>query len=417
MSQTRVVIVGGGFGGLGVAKRLLSSSITSSLAITIVDSSPVHIYTPWLYEIASSGIGSDDDRDEAVKTADVSLATFSGIRFRHVAMMSIDRKEQRVLLADKTTVAYDILVLALGSVSNDFGIPGVREHASDLKTVSDALLIRSMISEIVRAGTSAHIVVVGAGPNGSELAAECAVVLRALTKRGKIPEKSINVTLVDVLPNPLGTLAPSLQRLARRRLRSLGVHLRMDCGLKSVQKESVTLQSMHEGKLVGSEEVLPSDCTVVALGMKMPDVINVLPYAKSSKGRILVDASLRVQGEQRIFALGDCAARIEGSKGKADPQTAQVAVGQAEVVAQNILSTIRNGPMRTYRQRSYWDIMVALGGKYAVGTLLGTSIAGYTAYMIRRFIDARYFLSILPKRQTIMRMIKGAVLYEKNERV
>lgn len=416
MATTRIVIVGGGFGGLGVAMHLLRSSRASSFAITLLDPSPVHVYTPWLYEIAAYGPDRNGKERDAMKAAGVPFTSFPDIRFRRGAMTSLQRESKHVVLDNGDTIAYDIVVLALGSVSYDCGIPGVREYAYDLKRLSDAVALRAAVARCVSAGKPGCIAVVGAGPNGAEFAAECAAMVHAHERRGARPKGTLTVVLFDALQNPLGSLSPALQQKARRRLQTLGVELRMNCVVNAVTKTGVSFQSVRDGVPEGEIEHIASQCTVMTLGTTMPDVVHALPFAKNPKGRIVVDGACRVQGETAVFALGDCAARVERGGKRASPQTAQVAIAQAEIVAQNILRTVASLPMRIDHERSYWDFFVALGGKYGVGTILGTPVAGYTAYILRRMIDVRYFFRILPWRAALVRVVKGVALYEENER-
>lgn len=415
MTQTRVVIVGGGFGGFSVARRLLRSSIANRIAVTIVDPSSASVYTPWLYEVASGGVLEDSLRGDLVRATDILFDQCSDIRFRPCAMQSIDPIARNVVCADGSAIPYDICVVAVGSVSNDFGIPGARQFATDLKRTSDALMIRTELSSMVRgaSGKLQRIIVAGAGANGTEFAAECAATIRALEKRGVLSPRSVEVMLVDSGDEPLKMLSTFLRRKVLNRLRDLGVVLRMNSALANVGEHSVGLKHIVNG--VPSETIETVSCAycVTALGVKMPGVVEGLPFTRHAKGRVFVDSALRTLEYRDVFVLGDAAFVHEGAY--PDPQTAQVAVDQSITVAKNIVAMVTKRPTVSYRQRKTWDVLIALGGKFAVGRALGVPVWGYTAYILRRLVDARYFFSVLPWRNAFVRVVKGVAVYGKNE--
>lgn len=415
MTQTRVVIIGGGFGGFSVARRLLRSSVSNQIAVTIIDPLSASVYTPWLYEVASGGLLDSDLRGDLVRATDIAFVQFPEIRFRKCAIQSVDPVARHVICADGSAISYDICVLGLGSIANDFSIPGTKQFAMDLKQTSDALMIRTELSSIMQ-GASVHtkrIVIAGAGANGTEFAAECAATIRALERRGAIPRRSVEVMLIDAGSEPLKMLSPFLQQKTRARLRDLGVVLRMNTALANVTAHAVGLKRIIEGIPSETIEAVSCDYCVTALGVRMPDIVASLPFEKHSKGRILVDDALRTVEYRDVFVLGDAAFVNNGKY--PDPQTAQVAVEQSIVVAKNIVAMMTRRPMKPYRQRKRWDILIALGGKYAIGRALGVPIWGYTAYILRRFVDARYFFSVLPLRNALARVVKGVAVYAKNE--
>ncbi len=415
MTQTRIVIVGGGFGGFSVARRLLRSSISNRIAVTIVDPSSASVYTPWLYEVASGGLLEDSLRADLVRATDILLDQFSGIRFRKCAIQSVDPVVRNVICADGSAIPYDICVFAVGSVSNNFGIPGVKQFATDLKRTSDALMIRTELSNIIQSSSTKtkRIVIAGAGASGTEFAAELVATIRALEKRGAIAHRFVEVMLIDSADTPLQMLSPFLRKKAQARLRDLGVVLRMNTALANVAEHSVGLKRIVKGIPSEKIETVSCDYCVTALGVKMPEIVALLLFEKHPKGRILVDDALRVLEYRDIFVLGDAAFVNNGKY--PDPQTAQVAVEQSIVVAKNIVAMITKRPVVLYRQRKAWDILIALGGKHAVGKAFGVPIWGYTAYILRRLVDARYFFSVLPLWSACVRVVKGVAVYGKNE--
>ncbi len=145
MAQTRIVILGGGFGGLSVAKRLLRARLGDRVAITIVDQHQESVYTPWLHELAAGTV-----HESAIHDTEIDLVSIRGIRYRRATVRTIDRVARYVLCEDETTIPFDILVCAFGSVANDFDISGVGAFTHDLKRPSDALRIRQRLAEMLK---------------------------------------------------------------------------------------------------------------------------------------------------------------------------------------------------------------------------------------------------------------------------
>lgn len=410
MSQTRIVILGGGFGGLSVARRLLRSSfVWHHAAITLVDQYPESTYTPWLHEVAGGSTAR-----HACGDSDIALEAVRGLRYRRGTIDRIDVVNRHVILSDGSSIPFDILVCALGSVSNDFGITGVSAFAFDLKRTSDALKIRERFAVLVdqarRAKEPQRLVVVGTGANGTEFAAECATTINHLIKKGALRKGAIDVALIGSTAEPLLMLSPRQRAKAVRRLARIGVSLHMNSALTGVQAETIMIRSMKDGVPSGEPKAMSSAMTVVALGVKVPDVVMDLSFEKTDRGRVRVDASMRVLNQTAVFALGDCAA-IDGRA--PEPQTAQVAVAQSIIVARNILALMRQKPLVHFKNHKRWDIILTLGEGYAIGTLLGIAVSGYTIAILRRAIDAKYFFLVLPWWEAGARMIRGFFTYGK----
>lgn len=411
MNQTRIVILGGGFGGLSVARRLLRSSfVWNNAAITLIDQHPESTYTPWLHEVAGGSTAK-----LACNDSDIALEAVRGLRYRRGTIHQVDPVNHHVLLSDGSSVPFDILVCALGSIANDFGISGVAAFALDLKRTKDAVKIRERLASLVHYAKQAkepqRLVVVGAGANGTELAAECAATINRLVKKGALRKGMIDVALLSSSAEPLLMLSPRQRAKSVRQLERLGVSLHLNTALTNVQAESIMIRSMNNGVPTGEPTAMSAAMTVVALGVKVPDVVMNLPFEKTDRGRILTDASLRVLKHTAVFALGDCAA-VDGRT--PDPQTAQAAVVQSKIVAQNIIALMKQKPLTNFVIRKRWDIILTLGDDYAIGTLLGVPVSGYTIAILRRAIDAKYFFLVLPIWEAVRRMIRGFLTYGQN---
>ncbi|MFA6017907.1 MAG: FAD-dependent oxidoreductase [Patescibacteria group bacterium] len=410
MSQTRIVILGGGFGGLCVARRLLRCHLRDCIAITIIDQNVESVYTPWLHELAG-----DISQNSLVRDCEIDLVSIRGIRYRHGVIESIDRVNRHVLCADGMTVPFDILVCALGSVANDFQIPGVGAFAFDLKRASDAVRIHERLSSIIlraKRGKRSRLLVVGAGANGTEFAAEVASAIRSLVQRGVLQKKMIDVVLADSSSAPLMMFSPMLQKRAFRRLAAIGVQCDMGVSLTKLQDGIATFQPIESGIHKGKSYTELFDCCVVTLGVKVPESIHSFSFRTNERGRIFVDSTLRVEGEPAIFALGDCAI-LNNANG--DPQTAQAVIRQSKTVVKNIVALIRSRSLQKYQSKKKWDVIISLGHKYALGSIFGVPVSGYTVSILRRVVDFHYFLLVLPFWEACRRMTKGSQTYAKGD--
>lgn len=408
MAQTRVVILGGGFGGLTVARRLLRMRLGDRIAITIVDQHEESVYTPWLHEVASGMVHAS-----ALRDIEIDLVAVRGIRYRRATVQNIDRVTRHVLCDDGVTIPFDIAVCALGSISNDFGIPGVSAFGLDLKRSGDARAIRERLAVMLQQagrGKRQRMLVVGNGANGTEYAAEVASMIIMAEQRKLITRGMLTVSLFGMAPEPLMMLSPFLRRRTLTRLAALGVQCEGSLALESMRDGSAVFQPMEKGVPVGKSRVEAFDCCVTTLGVKMPEVIQALPFEKNERGRIIVDAMLRAKDETAIFVLGDCAV---GPGAVAEPQTAQVALHQSRVVAKNIAAIIRQRPLTRYQPKRLQSIVCTLGKGYALGKVFGVPVWGYTIAMLRRVIDARYFFLATPFADAMRRMLRGFLTYAK----
>ncbi len=408
MAQTRIVILGGGFGGLSVARRLLRKRLGDRIAITIVDQHEESVYTPWLHEVASGMVHAS-----ALRDVEIDLVGVRGVRYRRATVRTINRVSRHVLCNDDIAIPFDILVCALGSVSNDFGIPGVSAFGLDLKRSRDAIVIRERLAEILQQaarGKRQRVLVVGNSANGTEFAAELASMVIMAEQKRHLQRNMVTISLVGMAPEPLMILPASLRRRTVRRLEALGVRCEGSLTLASMRDGSALLQPVKDGIACGSSRHEAFDCCVTALGVKMSDVVLGLPFEKNERGRILVDEMLRIRGESAMFGLGDSVA-IDGKT--PDPQTAQAAVYQSRWVAKNIIAIVNQQPLRPYRSKGSWDMIVTLGKGYALGTLYGVPVWGYTIAILRRVIDASYFFLATPRVEALRRMVRGFLTYAK----
>lgn len=382
----RLVIVGGGAGGLQLAARL-GQRLGPDLPIelTLIDAALTHVWKPQLHELAAGTLGGPDQETDYLQQAQRH-----GFRFHLGRLERMDRSARQLWLApllddDGHTVAprravpYDTVVLALGSVVNDFGTPGVAEHAVALDTADDArrfhrrllsLWARNELQAVSqRERTPVRIAIVGGGATGVELAAELMETLSALAGfvphlGGSAPARAdglpVRIHLLEAGPRLLAALPEAVAAQAQADLQRRGIDVRTGVKVTGVTASSVLL----------GEQSLPADLTVWAAGIRGPQVLQQLDgLALTRSGQLEVLPTLQTTLDPRVLAMGDCAWCTPQPGGPAVPPRAQAAHQQAEMLAAALPGFIRGEPLPAFRFDDKGSL-VSIGRRHAVGRLV-----------------------------------------------
>ena len=377
----RIVIVGGGAGGLELATRLgRKFGRRGTAEVTLIDSKRTHIWKPKLHEIAA---GSMDIGDHEV--AYLAQAHWHGFRFRIGQMTGLDRRAREVHVAPfvdedgkEVTPArsfpYDTLVMAVGSQSNDFGTPGVREHALKLETVADARRFHMrMVNACVRAHAQReplrpeqlHVAIIGAGATGVELAAELHHTTREVVAYGLDrvdADKDIRLALIEAAPRVLPALPERLSNSTERLLRKLGVE---------VHTQARVAEVLADGVRLADGRILPAELVVWAAGVKGAEFLTRLDGLETNRiNQLVVRQTLQTTVDDDIFAMGDCAACPWPEKNGFVPPRAQAAHQQASHLYKQLQRRIARKPVQDYRYRDFGSL-VSLGEFSTVGNMMG----------------------------------------------
>jgi NADH dehydrogenase len=315
-----------------------------------------------------------------------TIAREYGFGFREAHVESIDLDRRRV---STTTgpIAYDYLVLTLGSTTNYFGNDSIREHALSLKSLRDAVVIRNRVVECFeRADADADentrralltFVVVGGGATGIELTGS----LHTLIHNGLLPDyprinpSEVRVIVVEAGPKPLAGMDPWLGENAHEHLERKGIELRASTPATSVTEEGIGLK---DGTFI------PSRTVVWAAGVRPTSLTAALDVEKGRDGRLVVDEMLRLPAHQEAFVLGDCAwFRVPENDNRPAPPNAQTAVRQARVVAKNLAATVRGEPLTPFTYKNEGNL-VALGQGDGVALLGSVHLEGFAAWLVWR---------------------------------
>jgi NADH dehydrogenase len=411
----RVVIAGGGAGGLELATRLTRRPV---LDVVLIDREEAHLWKPLLHELASGSLDAG-----AHEVSYLALARRHGFTFHHGPLIGLAPSERRAIVGPVTDrdgatiiperrIGYDILVIAIGGTSNDFGVPGVHEHALALDSAADAEEIRSRLVKACMAANYAEderrdrldIVIIGGGATGVELAGELRATTKSLISYGLdrlAPEAFIAITVLNADPRLLVQLPEPLAEAVTQSLRDLRVNVR---------NSTAVVEVMRDGVRTKAGEILGSDITVWAAGVKAPEVLRGLQGLETNReGQLMVTPQLRVGGADRIFAIGDCAACPWLGHGGLVPARAQASHQQAAHLARNIPRLLAGRPLERFRYRDLGSL-VSLGPEgSAIGTLM--SFVTGRSYRVEGLL-ARAFYKWLYKRHRAAMFGWWAVLLE-----
>jgi NADH dehydrogenase len=388
----RIIILGGGFGGLYTARnldRMLRNS--DDATVTLISRDNFFVMTPLLFE-AGSGILEPRHAVNPIRTL------FKRVHFMQAEIEQIDLDAKRVFVriegGDPQEIGYDQLAIALGGMTNTSLIPGSAEHAMTFKTLGDAIFCRNhAIQRFERADVendpakkraAMTFIVIGAGFVGVELVGELTEFLPNVARLYRnVRKDEIRVELIEAGPRVAPEFEESMSVYIADVLTARGVNVRIGTAVERIEPNKIILMG---GETIESETIL------AATGVTPAKLIATLPVEKSRKGAIVVDAAMRVKDRPGVWALGDCAS-IPSPDGKPYPPLAQHALREAKVLARNILQSLRTGgePERFVYETK--GLLAALGHYNGVGRIKSIRLKGFAAWWVWR----SYYLFQMPQ--------------------
>ena len=413
MNTKRVIILGGGFAGVGVAKRLLKlRNKNDNWDIVLIDKNTYQTYTPSLYEVAT-GYGSADKHFSETAGSVVGIpyqAMFNGenIMMIYDAVAKIDIANKEITTQKGSVLRFDYCVVGLGTETNYFDVSGAEKYSYALKSFYDAVRLHQKLHSLVDTATVAkkHIVVVGGGFSGVEIAAELSCCLDHLCKDCNISPQTVTVTIVEGSDTLLPGIHKRILYAVEKRLHRLGV--------RAITGSRVTSVSEHH-VLLDSGEKLSADLTIWATGVRVPKIVaDIAGLEHGKRGRIAVDDYLRAKGNEHIFALGDNALYTDRETNKPALGTASIAIRQAPVVADNIAAALAKKPLTPYVMK-FPGFVVPVGGKFVVAQIGRFVFGGFFARVLHQIIAWKYYISVLPFSRASRMMIRGSRLFSQND--
>ena len=391
-NKPRVLILGGGFGGMYAAlefERALDRG--ANLEVTLVNHDNFFLFTPMLHEVAASDLDSTNIVSPIRKL-------LHRVAFFHGEIETIDLAHQRVGVSHGHenhchALPYDHLVLALGSTTNFFDIPGLADRAFTMKSLSDAIVLRNhLIANLEEAdfecGTTQrtgllNFVVAGGGFAGVETIAAMNDFLReAVRFFPHLREDMLRIILISSGRVILPELGEKLGIYAQRKLAEQKVEIRSNCKVTAVKDQDVTLSD---------GTTITTNTLIWTAGISPHALLTTLPCEKN-KGRVLVNEYLEVPGWPGVWALGDCALVPNGKTGAFHPSTAQHALREGRIAAQNVLATVRRGWKKPFVYSTI-GLLAPIGKRTGVANILGVNFSGFIAWWLWRTI----YLMKLPR--------------------
>ncbi len=416
----RIVVIGGGAGGLELASRLGRKLGRKKRArVTLVDCSLTHLWKPLLHEVAAGTLDSYEDALDYL-----AQARWRGFEFRLGKFEGLDRAQRLVHLAPtlgiadaiiipERTVPYDLLVIGIGSVTNDFGIPGVREHCTFLDNREEADgFQRRLLETYMQAQTQGipansgllNVAIVGAGATGVELAAELHHTARQFVAYGFdriVPEEDVKLTLVEAADRILPALPERLSEPATEELQRLGITVHT---AKRVTRVTQNGLYMHDGTFVHAA------LKVWAAGIKAHDDLKDIGGLETNRlNQLVVRQTLQTTRDDDIFAIGDCASCPRPGHERPVPPTAQAAHQQAALLVRSLSNRLQGRALPNYVYRDYGSL-VSMSEYTTVGNLMGNLMGnlwleGWIARVIYRGLYRMHQTALFGPVRTLLLML------------
>lgn len=389
--KTRIVIIGGGFGGVYTARHLQRLVRRGRIEVTLINRTNYFLFTPLLHEVASGGL-----TPLCIAESLREVFRHENMKIMQAEVTAIDTAKKRIS-TNHGSLTYDYLVLSPGCETNYFNTPGTPKHVMGLKNLSDALAIRNRVVDLCEKATLVtkasdrkqllSFVVVGGGATGVEIAAEIAEFLYDTSCKYYSPanlcKTDISVTLVSSGDDLIPQFNKSIRKTARDVLTKKGVTVKTGAMVMRVDESGVTLKT---GETISAS-------TVIWVAGVMPSRLSLGGMQTDKTSRVLVDENLRATGYDNIFVLGDTAMAMDDSpEPRPLPMLAQVAESQARHVADSIASILKKQPLTKYHYHSR-GMLLSLGQWYAAGEIFGITLRGRLMWWVWRTVYLFKFLS------------------------
>ncbi|MCW3467711.1 NAD(P)/FAD-dependent oxidoreductase [Chitinophaga nivalis] len=407
----RVVIVGGGFGGVNLAKQLKHAPVQ----VVLLDRNNYHLFQPLLYQVSTAGL----EPDSIAFPLRGIFRKQKNIVFRMAEVTGI-RSTENILETGVGEVRYDYLVFATGSNTNFFGNKGIEDNAIGMKSLIEAVQIRNyvvkqfeeslLLSDPELIKPKLNFVMVGGGPTGVELAGAFAELRKYIMPKDypDLPQDLMNVYLIESGPRLLASFSEKTSHQTQHDLQALGVRVMCNTGVKEYDGQVVTLST---GEVIHSQSLLWS------AGVKGVPVKGIPEEVRLPNGRILVNEFNQVKGYTNIFAIGDIAQMTNDQRfPKGYPMVAQVAIQQGKNVAQNLRLFMEQKPMKAFYYKDLGS-MATIGRNRAVAEFSNMRFSGYFAWIVWMIVHLMSLLGFRNKLVVFINWFYRYFTYERGTRI
>ncbi|HVO28834.1 MAG TPA: FAD-dependent oxidoreductase [Candidatus Paceibacterota bacterium] len=394
MAKKSVVVLGAGFGGLraaiDVAKGLRQWKLTGKYEVALIDRNDCHLFVPLLYKVAAS----PDPQHEMNCTYGIrQLIAGLPIRFVQAEVAAVDCAGGTVTLASGDVIHGDYLAVALGSETNFFGIPGLKENALQLRSLESAMAIRAALAAAFAKSGEVKVIAGGGGPNGIELAAE----IREWADREERvnPGLHVSVSIIEAMPGILTGFDAGAVAMAEARLEKLGVALRLNAKITAVAPQEI---SIADGTPDGAK--VPFDVFIWTGGLRNPDLLASLPGEKDRHGKPMPQGDMQLA--PAVYGIGDNVCYMDAKTGRPVPAVAHAAILEGGIAARNIIEEIKRVEFSshnllpiTYSPRAY-PYVIPIGGHWALAKIGPFIFGGWPGWEFSRLVELNYLSMIMP---------------------
>ncbi|WP_038031906.1 NAD(P)/FAD-dependent oxidoreductase [Thermonema rossianum] len=406
----RLVVVGGGFAGMNLIKHLPKGRFQ----VVLIDKNNFHQFQPLLYQVASAGI----EPDSIAMPLRKRFKGYPGFYFRMAEVLEIDAVRRR-LITDIGWIAYDYLVIATGSETNYFGLHDVQANAIGMKSIRDALNMRSLILQNLEQAVytcdkqeqqaCTTFVVVGGGPAGVEMAGALAEFKRYILPADypELHQEDMQIYLLEAGNRLLAGMSEKAGQKALKYLQDLGVHVDLGAMVQSYDGETVRIKD---------REPLRARTVIWTAGVKGSHPGGIPREVVGAGNRLLVDEYNRVKGFERIFAIGDVAAMVSDAYPKGHPMVAQPAIQQGRHLAGNLLRLLEGQPLRPFVYHDKGS-MATVGKRKAVADIGKRRLAGRLAWWLWSVVHLLAISGFRNKLLVMLNWMWSYFTYEKGNRL
>lgn len=409
--KKNIVILGAGFAGitaaLALSKKLIRFSLDRAYSIILINETPHHLFTPCLYEIASiprSEASAVDLKSIAcVPIEDIIAGT--PIIFLQERATLINRFSKTVYFAGNRALDYDYLIVAVGSSMTTFDISGISEYGHQLKTFTDAIVLRNKINELATSKKELRILIAGAGPTGVELAGEWYQYLCYLHRK-TFQICDTHIELIEAADTILPGFPEKTVRMVAQRLQNLAITVRTHAPIIKISDREAFLED-------GSR--IHYDLFVWSGGVMGAPILKTLGVALSKKNSVLVNQWLRIPDDPSVFVIGDSATVMHPKTKRPLPWNVPIAEQEGRSAARTIINMIVGKPLVPFKPYARYPYVLTVGGMFAVSDLIIVRFSGAFAWIIKQCIELRYLLAILPYQKAFLFWIRSLRYFRSND--
>jgi len=402
-NKENIVILGAGFGGIQTALWLLKKFKKSEFKkynILLIDKNDYHLFTPLLYEVATV---FDEKLNEKIKNVCVlklneifkEYINKNQITILKKTVLEINHQNQEITLEGNQKINYQHIFLSLGAETN-FPPNIIQTNVLTLKTLDSAFEIRKTLMSALQTKDKIKIIIVGAGPNGLELASQIKIQTNFY-----FPSKKVNILIINGSDKILSSFDEKIIRLANQRLKALNVEI----------LNNEIIQKIENGKVITTHQTINCDIVIWTGGFKANQITQKLELPKNQQGRLIVNNFLKTDG---IYALGDLAT-IEKEGKTLTPFSAHNAILGGKIAALNFLSEMRKSNKKINYQLSEYSYIIPLGGKYTLAKIWKFKMKGFLAWILKGVVELNYFLKIFPLWKALVLWIRGLIIFTFNK--